>query len=300
MQPSHNTPVSATILPYLLLMLAIIGLGFSPIFIKWADAPGTVTNFYRMSIGVVALAWPFIRRVQREGVPQGPGVWIAILGGVLFAVELSAWAAGVLMSGASNPTMLANTAPVWVGLGAVLIFKERLSGLFWLGLVLAISGAAVILGVEGIRSFQTGSNTLLGTSLGLVAAVLYGGYLLITQWGRTYLDLISYFWIATVSSMVTLLLFILIFGHPLTGYSTMTYLNFFAFGLMAQVFGYLAINYALGHLPASIVSPSLLGQAVLTVIYANLFLGEALTIWQVIGIMAVILGVLLVHRGRES
>ena len=38
---------SAT-LPYLALAVGILSLGFSAIFVRWAQAPGIITSFYRM------------------------------------------------------------------------------------------------------------------------------------------------------------------------------------------------------------------------------------------------------------
>ena len=56
------------------------------------------------------------------------GVGIAALGGLFFAGNLAFWASGVLLSGATNPTLLLNTAPLWVGLGAVILWEDDASG----------------------------------------------------------------------------------------------------------------------------------------------------------------------------
>ncbi|MBM4465013.1 MAG: DMT family transporter [Chloroflexi bacterium] len=60
--------------------------------------------------------------------------------------------------------------------------------------------------------------------------------------------------------------------------------GFLAMGLVPQVFGYLALNHALGYLPASIVAPIMLGQPVVTAILAGPLLGEALSLWQVLSL----------------
>jgi hypothetical protein len=51
---------------YLALGVGVICIGLSTIFVRWANAPGAVTSFYRMAIAVVAMAWPFFRRVKRR------------------------------------------------------------------------------------------------------------------------------------------------------------------------------------------------------------------------------------------
>jgi drug/metabolite transporter (DMT)-like permease len=69
-------------------------------------------------------------------------------------------------------------------------------------------------------------------------------------------------------------------------------------GLIVQIIGQLAINYALGYLPASLVAPTMLGQPVLTAVLAGPLLHEYLSGTQVVGGIAVLLGVYIVHRSR--
>ena len=69
--------------------------------------------------------------------------------------------------------------------------------------------------------------------------------------------------------------------------------------LISQVGGYLSINYALGHLPASVVSTTLLTQPVLTAILAVPLLGEGIGWGQVAGGAIVLAGIWLVHRQRS-
>jgi drug/metabolite transporter (DMT)-like permease len=63
--------------------------------------------------------------------------------------------------------------------------------------------------------------------------------------------------------------------------------------------GYLALGYALGHLPASVVSPTMLGQPVLTALLAIPILGESLHPVQWIGGLVVLGGIYLVNRSRD-
>jgi drug/metabolite transporter (DMT)-like permease len=283
------------LLPYVALGVGVISLGLAAIFVRWANAPGPVTSFYRLAIAVSLLTWPFYRRVKTGGRLPRRGLQIALLGGLFFAGNLAFWASGVVLSGATNPTLLLNTAPLWVGLGALILFREHLSTTFWKGLVLALLGALVVLGFDSLRAFSFG----MGTLLGLLAGIFQAGYFLVTQRGRQILDSLTYFWLAAVSSTFGLLVVSLALRQPLTGYSTLTYLNFLALGLITQIFGHFSINYALGYLPASIVSPTLLGQPVVTAILAGPLLGERLSAWQVFGGVFVLAGVFTVHRSQH-
>ena len=206
------------------------------------------------------------------------------------------WASGIMLSGPTTPTLLANTAPIWVGIGAWLFFGERRGRLFWIGLGIAVAGAGIVLGQDLLRSLDFG----LGTFMGLLAAVGYGAYMLATQRGRAFLDTLSYFWMIAVFTAFFLWIGTLILGFSLTGYPTSSYYYFLAMGLVVQVLGWLAITFAQGHLPAAIVAPTLLGQPILTAVFAALILGESFTLFHILGGIAVLTGVYLVIRSRRS
>jgi drug/metabolite transporter (DMT)-like permease len=280
---------------YLALAIAVIILGSSAIFIRKAEAPGAVSSFYRMGIATVAMALPFLQNTSKHKANlTGDGVRVALLGGIFFSLDLTLWSTGVMLSGATNPTLLSNTAPLWVGLGAYLFFGEKQSGGFWFGVILSMIGATLILGQDMLRSVHFG----VGSLLGLLSSFFYGAYYLTTQRGREKLDTLSYFWLTALSSSFVLFVFNLILGNRLTGYNTATYLNFLALGVVVQVIGWLILNYIQGYLPASIVAPTLLVQPVMTAIFAALLLGERFTIWHICGGIAVLTGVYLVHRSR--
>lgn len=142
-----RVPVTA----YLALILAVVCLGFSGIFIRWGGAPNGVSAFYRMGVGSLVMAVPFLFRFRRQlaVMDEWPRreINMAILGGLFFAGDLFLWTTGVILSGVTIPTLLGNTAPLWVGLGALLIFKEKLGRLFWWGVLLALAGVVLIVGV---------------------------------------------------------------------------------------------------------------------------------------------------------
>lgn len=291
-----DTDKKTRLYAYLALILGILAIGFSAIFVRVAGAPGPVTSFYRMSIAAAVLAIPFILKVKaRRGLPFF-GVRMAVFAGLFFGLDLASWATGVVLSGATNPTLLANTAPVWVGLGAWVFFKEKQTLGFWGGLVVALTGATLILGVEAFQSADLGR----GSFYGLLAGVFYGVHFLFSQRGREYLDALSFIWISSFTSGVVLFVFTILLKQPLFGYPTKTYLIFLALGLVVQVLGWFAIAFAQGHLPASLVAPTMLGQPVMTAILAVPLLGERITMWEALGGVAVLIGVYIVHRSRRN
>ncbi len=95
--------------------------------------------------------------------------------------------------------------------------------------------------------------------------------------------------------------FTLILRTPLVVPDRRTFLALLGLGLISQLGGYLALTYALGHLPATITSVSLLSQGPLTAVLAALLLGEPLTRYQIAGGVLVLFGVGLAnHLGRPE
>ncbi len=293
MEHNHARPAAHT-RAMIVLLLGLLGMGFSGIFVSLAQAPGAVAGFYRMGVAAVLLVLPFARGIARDGRPSRRESLIAVLAGLFFAGDLFFWNTGILLSGATNPTLMGNTAPIWVGLGAILFFQERPGRLFWVGLAVAIGGAAVILGVDALNDVG------LGTFFGILSGMFYGGYFLVVQRSRQKLNTLTSFWLSAFGSALALALIARLLGQPLTGYSPRAYLYLVALGLVVQVGGQMAVAYALGYLPASLVSPTLLLQPVLTGLLAVPILGEALSPVQIIGGAAVLGGIYIVHRSRTD
>lgn len=290
--PAQNSPHWKA---YLALIGGVLILGFSPIFTRLANAPGSVVSFYRMAIGTAMLAIPFASRAGSIRKLPRRGLMLSALAGIFFALDLSIWATGISYAGATIPTLLGNTAPLWVGIGAWLLFHEDLKPVFWFGLSLAMLGGVLVLGLD----FSNGLVFNKGAMLGLVGSFFYGSYMLVTQRGRDLLDTLSFFWIAAISSTITLLALCLLTQAPLLGYTKSTYIYFLLLGILVQAAAWMAINYAQGYLPASVASPTLLGQPVLTAILAGPLLSEQFTAIEWLGGAAVVTGIILVHRSRQ-
>jgi drug/metabolite transporter (DMT)-like permease len=218
------------------------------------------------------------------------------MGGMFTAIDHAVWNTAVIYSTAANATLLGNTAPLWVALAAWLIFKERLKRMFWIGLGLTLSGAAVVLGSDFLLHPSLG----VGDLLALLGGVFYAGYFIFTQQGRKYLDALPYICLVSFIGALFLLGISLGLKMPITGYPPQTYLAFLGSAVVPQVLGYICVAYALGHLPASTVSPTLIGQPVITALIAIPLLGEIPHAVQILGGFIVLGGIYMVHKSRED
>jgi drug/metabolite transporter (DMT)-like permease len=138
-----------------------------------------------------------------------------------------------------------------------------------------------------------------GDSLALLSGMFYGGYYLATQYGRKKLNVVPYLWVVSVTASLCLLIVSLVMGYSITGYSTQSYLAFIGAGIVVQCIGYVAIAYALGHLPASIVAPTLILQPVFSALLAITMFNEQLLPIQWLGTAAVLSGIYLINRSND-
>ncbi|GAB4528726.1 MAG: DMT family transporter [Anaerolineales bacterium] len=281
---------SRDLYPYLALLAGIVSLGFSALFVRWAHAPGAVTAMYRTGIATIVLTPFFLRRRP----PTLAHLGYPIAGGLLTAFDLALWNAGINRTAAGTATLLGNTAPLWVALYAWLFFREKLNRRFWLGLVLALSGSIVVLGSDYLRHPTFG----LGDLMALSAGLFYAGYYLVTQRGREHLDTLAYMWWMGLTCTLALTAINIGLKSSLVDYPPASFLAFLGAGLITQLGGYFTIGYALGHLPASLVAPTMIAQPILTTLLAIPFLGEIPHPVQWGGTFTVLAGIYLVHRSR--
>ena len=279
---------------YLALGIGVLALSFSAMFVRWADAPGPVTAFYRMFFSIPMLA-PFILwREPGNMAIRSKAMIFPLLAGVFTALDLALWTTALSFTTAANATLLGNTAPLWVALGTWLILKQKLTNTFWRGLAVTLAGAALIMGTDFLLHPRFG----VGDVMAIFTGFFYGGYFLFTEKSRIHFSPILHIWIVGIGAGITLLIINLIMQNPLTGYDTRTWIVFLSTALVSQLIGYMALAYALGHLPASIVAPTMVLQPVVTAILAIPLLGEVPTIWQALGGAVALVGIYMVNQSH--
>lgn len=277
---------------FLALAVGIICIGFSAIFVKWADISGPVSAFYRLFIAGVALLPIWLWR--RPALPSRSDLILIMAGGAFFGFDLLFWNSGVLLTSATSATLLANNAPIWVGLGAMLIFREKMSIRFWVGLIVSLCGMSVLFGWDAWRRLEFNSGDLLATA----GSFFYAAYLLTTSKARVRVDTLTFTTLSALAGAATLLIANLAASTTLTGFTPKSWMALLGMGLISHLGGWLTINYALGHLRAAPTSIALLGQAVVTAFLAIPLLGESLGIHQIIGGMLILSGIYFVNQRR--
>jgi drug/metabolite transporter (DMT)-like permease len=294
-QDTHRGPANKTSLAYVALGIGIVSLSFSAMFVRWAEAPGPVTAFYRLFFSIFLLLPFFLTRAKQNAFIKSKSIVFPLLAGVFTACDLGLWTASLSYTTAANATLLGNTAPLWVALGTWLILKQRLSPAFWRGLGITLLGAALIMGTDFILHPRFG----IGDAMALSTGFFYGGYFLFTERSRIRFDPIIHIWFVGVGASSALFVVNRLLHYPLSGYPTQTWLVFFTTAVVSQLVGYMFLAYALGHLPAAVVSPTMILQPIVTTLLAIPLLGEIPSIWQGIGGMIALVGIYVVNESHN-
>ena len=277
-------------------LVALLGatiISFSAILFRLADVgPGTAA-FFRPAYGLPLLAG--IAWAQRGAAPRsGRERVLAIVAGGLMGLAFVLWTHAIEAIGAGLSTVLGNTQVVIVGVAAWALYGERPSRAALAGVPLVLLG---ILATGGLgRGGAYGDAPMLGVALGLANAVSYAAFLMLfRRLGRGRTVAAGLLGDATLGAAVVAGIagwlgdpsFSLVPTWPAHGWLALS-------GIGPQVFGWLAILYALPRLPALETSVILLMQPVLTVAWAAWLLNERPSFVQLAGVALVLAGVALV------
>ena len=111
-------------------------LGTGPIFVKTVNANGIIVGFYRMLFAGVMLTIPALYEMRKKPATGSskPNWGWALMGSLVYAVNIALWCTALNFTTASAVTLLDTTAPVWVGLFGWLFLGKKYPGSYWLGL----------------------------------------------------------------------------------------------------------------------------------------------------------------------
>ena len=290
-------------------------ISFAPIFAKFGNIYlGIVAlAFWRVAIALPALATYAFFKTGRHPLADAAGhvdrraVWMAVLAGVFFGVDLSLYHMSMSYTTAGNATLLSNCAPIFVALAAWMLFKERFGPVFIIGLFCAIGGAVVLSWAQ--RRMATGnvygvdasgkSQTLLGDALAFGSAFFYAGYQLCIKRARRTLNTQTGMTLSMMASTVVIATIALIRGDAFLPSAWPGWMAILGLALLVQLGGQVVIVYAIGHLPVSFATVGLLAQPILVMVLGWVLLGESLSIWHGAGAAAVLLGIYLAQRGSN-
>ncbi|SDQ79085.1 DMT family transporter [Brevundimonas sp. 374] len=276
----------------IVLLIAASVLGLAPILVRLTETGPAAAGFWRFLFALPLLT---ILAAREPGGIATPSKW-ALLAGLFFALDLSFWHYGIVMTSVANATVLCNLTPVVVTLFGWFVLKERPHRLFILALALAMGGAfAMAAGADGGQ----GTNPMLGDLFSLSVAVWYSGYFLAVQAARRTAGAMRVTFWATLLGAPLLLIVALALGEAVIPAGPAGWAACVAMGVM-HVFGQGGVAWALGKLPASVTAVTILIQPVVAGLLGWWIFGETLTPAQALGGALVLGAIVLAQRSQRA
>jgi drug/metabolite transporter (DMT)-like permease len=260
-------------------------IGLSPILVRLTTTGPAAAGFWRLVVALPLLA-VMTRRISG---PVSRPSRIALVAGLMFALDLGFWHYGIKFTSVTNATVLSNLTPVVVTAFAWIFFKQRPRALFLVAVAVAVGGSWMMALEKG---GGPGLDPPLGNALSVTTALWYALYMLAIGEGRkTEAASRLMFWSSVVGTPL-MLLAALALREPLLPTTLLGLGACLGLGVM-HVAGQGSIAWAMGRLPTSTASVVVLVQPVVAAWLGYLLFGEAIGPLQALGAAVALTGVVL-------
>lgn len=279
------------------LLIALVSVAHAAIFVRMADADPLVIAAYRLLIaGAVLLpfalvsAWSEMRQLTRRE-------WCLIgLAAAFLALHFATWNAGVKRTSIANSVVLVTLTPVWLALWSVMVLRRSPGLRIWGAILLAVGGSAVM----AWGSLRIGVETLLGDGLALAGGVFFAAFFLVAEKLRRSVGLLAFITLIYLGAALMLWVPVVGLGLPVAGFSLETYFALVALGLISQVVGHSAFNWAVRAISPMILALVLLAEPVLSAALGWLYFREGFGLETVIGGVLILAAIYLGLRAGDK
>ncbi|MBS3780884.1 MAG: DMT family transporter [Desulfovermiculus sp.] len=269
-------------------------ISFSAVFVKLAAVGPITAGFYRVLFGgffLVLLA--FIRGYFRELTRKS--LYMALLCGVVFALDLTWWHKSIHGVGPGLATVLSNFQVFIMAAFGLVLFSERLTLRFILAVCLAMAGLFMLVS-PGWNAF--GPQWKWGVYYGLLTAVAYATYILLVRFLQTKKSFGAVVVNMALLSLATALIMgvqLNLAGESFVIPDKISLGALAAYGFFSQMVGWIFISTALPRVQVSVAGLVILLQPALAFIWDILFFARPTGLLEVIGavlaLTAIYLGV---------
>ncbi len=285
----------------LFLVALIWALNFSVVKSALVEIDPLSFNGLRFILAATIIWAVLIYRKQLFTIPKKD--WLPLLGMGLLGniIYQGLFIIGIDYTYAANASVMLGTIPIWVALISHFFNLERMNIFKILG-VMAAFGGIVFIVLGGQEPFSLGSDTFVGDLIIIAAAIVWGGYTILSKSFLSRYTPIQFSAImATIGSVVLFLI-----GLPniiqleWTNISTAAYGGVVYSGLLSIGVAYLIWNYGLQTVGAVHTATYQNLVPVMGLFFGIVLLNEQLTFLQYTGSTLVIAGIILARWRRSS
>lgn len=279
--------------PMIMIVVGVIGISLSAIFVKFSQAPSAVTAAFRL-LWTVILMTPVVfgkREVRKELLHIGKQTFfLSAFSGLFLAIHFVLWFESLAHTTVASSTTIVCTEVIWVSLGFCLFLKGKLSKKAVLAIAITLLGSMLIAYSD---SFSGGSH-FYGDMLSLLAAIAVAAYTLIGRIVRKKASTSVYTYIVYSVCASVLVVLCMVQGHDLfhSDYGVSAVIVGLLLAIFSTILGHSIFSWCLKYFSPSFVSASKLCEPVVAAIFAIFLFQEIPSVWQVVGGILILGGVL--------
>ena len=258
-------------------------------------APALAIAFWRnaMAVGVL-VPWVLVRdRRELASLPVRQRR-VAAVAGVLLALHFATWVPSLRYTTVSSATALVSTQPIWAALLARRA-GARISTRAWVGIGIAVGGAAVLTGVDVGAS----PRSLVGDGLALAGGAFAAAYMVAGSEVRRYVGTATYTVLCYTTTSLVLLCVCVVGRQQLAGYPAAAWLKLVLLTVGAQLLGHSLFNRVLRNASPTVVSLAILFEVPGATLIAALWLHQTPHAGAVPGLVLLLAGIALVVAARN-
>jgi len=310
MPPDTSRP---SVPPLLVMLFGILTISTGSIIARYGlgYAPALVVAAFRMVLATLVLA-PLALTSHRNELAALSRSELALAGlsGFFLALHFASWITSLEYTSVSSSVVLVTSTPLWVAMLAPFTLKEPISRPILVGMTMALVGGAVVglsdtctfsaegLSCPGVAEFFRGQ-AILGDALATLGAIMAAAYVIIGRRLRAKLSLVGYISLVYGAAAFVLVVILFASGRTPLGYPPIAYLWFLLLALVPQLLGHSSFNWALGYVPAAVVSVALLGEPIGATLLAYFLLNETPTPFKIFGAILILVGIYIASRGDQ-
>ncbi len=289
--------------PALAIGVAIAAASSASILIRYAqaEAGSLVIAAYRLAIATLILAPVVALRARHDLSGLTPrNLRLTIAAGGFLALHFATWIRSLEFTSVASSIVLVQTAPLMVAALSPLMIREPIMRRLLTGLLVATAGSLLVglsdacVGTScGAAPDMLSRTALKGDLLALGGAAAGAGYILTGRVVRQQIPLIPYIAIVYATAAVLLALAAWAAGERAVGFSPSTYIWLVLLAVLPQLVAHSTYNWALGYLPAAVVSLGQLGEAVGSTLLAIGLLHEVPSTLRIAGGGLILVGIAL-------
>ena len=284
----------------LFVLIGAFLISFSSVFVATVDLEPTVSAFYRVFIGFLAL-FVFYSIKEKESPFRSEISKYLYIAAIIFVLDLWFWHRSIIYIGPGLSTLLASLQVLIIPFLSYFIFKVAIRKQQLVAVAIGVIGLFLCLSDNWQ---QAGSQYKLGIFFGILTALAYSGYTVTLKkasfHNKQLTNPVHNLLIISLFASILLAVIVLIENNSFAINSSSDLLWMLCYGVICHVFGWIFILKGIQTISVVSVGIILIAQPILSFIWDVLFFNRAISLIEISGICIVIAALFICAKSEST